>query len=117
MGSFLAPSILLLFTALGFIVNGLPLFNNISIRGRLKLCTDSWKKVTSNSWVCKVVSEVYKIPFQYVSKQCKTPINPPSSGPAHAVLVEEAKALHLKEAIAPVEPIEGQYISSYFAVP
>ena len=117
MGSFFAPSIILLFTTQGFIVHRLPFLNKIPIGGRLKLCTDSWKKVSSSSWVLNVVSEGYKIPSKYVPVQCKIPSNPPSTGAAYNVLVEEAKALHLKLAIAPAKPIEGQYISSYFAVP
>ena len=38
------------------------------------------------------------------------------SGPAHEVLVQEAADLLVKESIAPVDPVKGQFVSSYFAV-
>ena len=38
------------------------------------------------------------------------------SGPAHEVLVQEAADLLAKESIVPVDPFEGQFVSSYFAV-
>ena len=38
------------------------------------------------------------------------------SGPAHQVLIDEAKELLTKEAVIPVAPVIGQYVSAYFAV-
>ena len=38
------------------------------------------------------------------------------SDPAHEVLVQEAADLLAKESIAPVDPVKGQFVSSYFAV-
>ena len=43
--------------------------------------------------------------------------NPTVTGPAHDALEIEELALQSKLAISPVEPLEGQYVSSYFAVP
>ena len=36
---------------------------------------------------------------------------------AHSVLVSEALDLKLKAVVSVVEPVNGQYISAYFAVP
>ena len=49
LGSFFSPSILLLITALGLVVNRIPVLNNIPIGGRLRHCIDAWKKVTANN--------------------------------------------------------------------
>ena len=56
------------------------------------------------------------MPFRFVPVQHSVPKNPEVSGPAHDILVQEAADLLLKEAIAPVEPVVGQFVSSYFAV-
>ena len=44
------------------------------------------------------------------------PKNLKVSRPAHEVLVQEAADLLAKESIAPVDPVKGQFVSSYFAV-
>ena len=116
-GSFFSPSILLLITTLGFVVNRIPVLHNIPIGGRLRLCIDAWKRVTSNNWVCNVISDGYKIPFKSIPHQYNPPTNPPTKGPAYDVLVQEAIALQNKVAVVPAAPLEGQYISTYFAVP
>ena len=113
---FTAPALLLL-TTLGFVISSIPLLNKLPLGGRLRLCIQNWKKICSNNWVLDVVSSGYKIPFKYVPVQHFLPRNPEVSGPAHDILVQEAADLLLKEAIAPVNPIAGQFVSSYFAVP
>ena len=62
------------------------------------------------------MSEGYKIPFKFVPFQRFWPRNPEVSGPAHEVLEQEAADLLAKESIAPVAPVRGQFVSSYFAV-
>ena len=73
--------------------------------------------MSNSNWVNNVVSEGYRIPFKYVPQMKFPPSNPVAHGPAYDVLVSEAEALQQKNAIFPVEPCEGHYISSYFAVP
>ena len=63
-----------------------------------------------------VVSCGYKIPFKFIPTQRFWPMNPKISGPAHEVLVQEVADLLAKESIAPVDPVKGQFVSSYFAV-
>ena len=115
--NFFSPSLLLLFTTLGFVVTRIPVLNNLPIGGRLSSCLDAWKKVTNNSWVCNVIENGYKIPFSSKPRQKIPPKNPPVSGPALQVLLDEAEALKSKAAIAAVDAVPGQYISSYFSVP
>ena len=112
---FTAPALLLL-TTLGFVISSIPSLNELPVGGRLRLCIQNWRKVCSNSWVLDVVSSGYKMPFRFVPVQHSRPKNPEVSGPAHDILVQEAADLLLKEAIAPVEPVVGQFVSSYFAV-
>ena len=75
--------------------------------------------VCKNSWVQDVVSSGYKIPFKYIPIQHRLPHNTTLlfSGPAHDILLMEAAELVSKEAVAPVNPVTGQFVSSYFAVP
>ena len=115
--SFFSPSLLLLITALGFVVKRIPFLHKIPIGGRLTLCSDAWKKVCKSTWVNNVICEGYKIPFKHVPLQSRVPSNPAASGAAFDVLVAEAEALNLMDAIAPVASCEGHYISSYFAIP
>ena len=58
----------------------------------------------------------YKILFKFILIQPSSPKNPKVSGPAHEVLVQEAADILAKESIAPVDPVKGQFVSSYFAV-
>ena len=75
------------------------------------------ENVCKNSWVQDVVLSGYKIPFKYIPIQHRLPHNPVVSGPAHDILLTEAAELVSKEAVAPVNPVTGQFVSSYFAVP
>ena len=63
------------------------------------------------------MSSGYKLPFRYTPVQHFVPKNPQVSGAAHDILVTEASDLLVKEAIASVDPVSGQFLSSYFAVP
>ena len=114
--SFFSASAIMLLTSLGFIVDSIPALDNLPLGGRLRHCTKYWQKVCSNSWVCDVISKGYKIPFRYVPSQRFCPQNPKASGPAFEVLKQEASDLLFKESIASVASVEGQYVSSYFAV-
>ena len=64
-----------------------------------------------------VVEFGYKIPLKSLPFQRKLPKNPPAVGKAHDILVQEANDLLNKHAVSVVEPVDDQYISSYFAVP
>ena len=63
-----------------------------------------------------IVSEGYKKPFRLIPVQRSYPKNPKVSGQAFEVLKQEAADLLAKESIASVTPVEGQFVSSYFAV-
>ena len=112
---FTAPAILLL-TSLGFVVSCIPALDKLPLGGRIRHCIRNWGKVCGNNWVLNVVSEGYKIPFKYIPSQRSLPRNPGVSGPAFEVLRQEADDLLAKESIAPVTPVKGQFVSSYFAV-
>ena len=116
-GNFFSPPMLLLLTALGILIDKIPLVSKLPIGGRLRHCLNNWKKVTNNNWVCNVVENGYKIPFKYVPLQRSAPTNPPAFDLAFTVLCDEAEALKLKRAVVPVQPVDGQFISTYFAVP
>ena len=103
-------------TSLGFMLSWIPFLNQLPLGGRLSRCIESWEKVTDSRWVRNVVSQGYKIPFKYPPVQKYVPTNPVATGPAHDVLVAEAADLLLKEAVVTVNPVSGQYVSSYFAV-
>ena len=81
----------------------------------MRHCIQTWRKVCNNNWVLNVVSEGYKIPFKFVPFQRFWPRNPKVSGPAFEVLAQEAADLLAKESVAPVAPVKGQFVSSYFA--
>ena len=100
----------------GFVVSSVLALDKLPLGGRLRLCIQNWKRVCSNNWVLNIVSGGYKIPFKFVPFQRFWPRNPKVSGPAHEVLEQEAADLLAKESIAPVEPVKGQFVSSYFAM-
>ena len=77
----------------------------------------AWELVTSSNWVKQVVSVGYKIPFKFIPKQTARPTNPPASGSAYDVLVDEAQGLVDKGAIKEVAPTSTEYVSTCFAVP
>ena len=106
----------MLLTTLGFFVSSVPTLDKLPLGGRLRHCIQDWKKVCSNNWVLNVVSCGYKIPFKFIPIQQFWPKNPKVSGPAHEVLVQEAADILAKESIAPVDPVKGHFVSSYFAV-
>ena len=63
-----------------------------------------------------MVSEGYKIPLRSVPVQKSWPGNPKVKGPAFEVLAQEATDLLAKESVAPVTPVKGQFVSSYFSM-
>ena len=62
------------------------------------------------------MSEGYRIPFKFIPKQKSLPRNPKVTGPTFEVLAQEATDLHVKDSVAPVASVVGQFVSSYFAV-
>ena len=115
--SFFSICAINLITAVGLLVDKLPLLHNKPIGGRLRFCHEAWVTLTDNSWVCNVVRDGYKIPLRYLPFQRFQPVNPSVNKDAEKVLDDEAEALLLKQAISSVSAIPGQYVSSYFAVP
>ena len=115
--NFLTPAAIMLVTSLGIVTAFLPKLESYPLGGRIQYFIDNWKKVTDNQWVLSVVEFGYKIPLKFLPCQKRVPKNPPATGSAHAVLVNEAIDLKKKHAVSVVNPVQGQYISSYFAVP
>ena len=114
---FFTSAALMMVTAVGLVVDRIPLLYGLPLGGRLSHCVEGWRKICENSWVCNVVEFGYKIPFKFKPSQKKIPSNPKVSASAHKVLVDEAKDLKGKKAVDVVSHCEGEYISSYFAVP
>ena len=74
-------------TAIGLVVDHIPLLNSLPLGGRLSHCIEGWCKITNNSWVCNVVEFGYKIPLKFKPKQWKVPANPQVTASAFDVLV------------------------------
>ena len=89
------------------------------IGGRLHHALDSYRKVTSDDRVLQILKKGYKIPFKFrapIQKRSqRTPL--PATSAARTVLDDEVKGLISKNAVKVVQPVHGQYVSSYFAVP
>ena len=115
--NFSTPAAIMLVTSLGIVTSFLPKLESYPLGGRIQYFIDNWRKVTDNQWVLSVVEFGYKIPLKFLPCQKRVPKNPPATGSAHAVLVNEAIDLKKKHAVSVVNPVQGQYISSYFAVP
>ena len=115
--NYISPSILLLLTSLGLVVDIIPKLDSMPLGGRLRHCYDNWTKVCGSNWVLSVIRRGYRIPLIQLPNQRKIPKNPTAFGSAHDVLVKEASDLKSKCAIKVVTPSRGHFISSYFAVP
>ena len=89
------------------------------IGGRLHHALDSYRKVTSDDRVLRILKKGYKIPFKFRAplqkRSQRTPL--PATSAARTVLDDEVKGLISKNAVKVVQPVHGQYVSSYFAVP
>ena len=107
----------MLVTCIGLSIAKIPLLNLLKIGGRLGHCVSAWKNITNNKWIRNVVRFGYKIPLKRTPKQFKIPINPKVKPEAYQVLVDEAEGLLEKGAVMVAEMEEGQFFSSYFAVP
>ena len=116
-GKFFSAYAIMLITAIGLSVSSILPLHSLVSGGRLIHCVAAWKTITENTWVRNVVRFGYRIPLRCKPVQHKIPSNPSSTGDAHQVLVEEALGLLKKGAVREVKDVEGQYISSYFAVP
>ena len=103
--------------SVGLSTDNIPSLDAMPVGGRLTHCIDNWRLVCSRKWVLDIVSKGYKIPLKNVPVQYSIPPNPAVTGQAHEILIAEAIDLKAKQAIAVVDHVEGEYISSYFAVP
>ena len=101
----------------GLCLDNIPALDVMPIGGRLSQCVSNWKIVCSNTWVLDVISNGYCIPLETIPSQDSIPSNPVAIGEAHEILVKEALTLKEKSAISVVEHCDGEYISTYFAVP
>ena len=86
--------------------------------GRLAHNADSYEKIGANRWSLGVIRKGYKPAWiKRAPVQRVAPRNPAVSPTAAQVLDKEVQGLLDKGAIHEVEPVPGQYVSSYFAVP
>ena len=115
--NFLTPAAIMLVSSLGIVTSFLPTLESFPLGGRISHFITNWRKITDNQWVLSVVEKGYKIPLKSVPSQFQIPKNPTAKGSAHDVLVNEANDLLNKHAVSVVAPVDGQYISAYFAVP
>ena len=114
---FFSAQAIMLVTSIGLVVSKIPALSQLEIGGRLRHCVSAWKSVTESKWIRNVVRIGYKIPLISKPFQSKIPTNPKVKPEAHQVLLDEAKGLLEKGAIMVSEMEEGQFVSSYFAVP
>ena len=89
------------------------------IGGRLSHAIDCYRNIKSDARIIQILKSGYQIPFKFRSpvqvRSQKTP--PPATIAARTVLDEEVQGLISKNAVKVVQPVHGQYVSSYFAVP
>ena len=89
------------------------------IGGRLSHAIDSYRNIQSDDRVMQIIKSGYEIPFRSRTpvqvRSLRTPA--PATSTARDVLDEEVKGLIAKNAVKVVQPVRGQYVSPYFAVP
>ena len=89
------------------------------IGGRLSHAIDSYRNIQSDDRVMQIIKSGYEIPFRSKTpvqvRSLRTPA--PATPTARDVLDEEVKGLIAKNAVKVVQPVRGQYVSPYFAVP
>ena len=89
------------------------------IGGRLSHAIDYYRNIESDARIIQILKTGYEIPFKSRTpvqvRSQKTP--QPATIAARDVLDEEVKGLISKNAVKVVQPVHGQYVSSYFAVP
>ena len=89
------------------------------IGGRLSHAIDSYRNIKSDARIIQILKSGYQIPFKFRTpvqvRSQKTP--QPATIAARTVLDEEVQGLISKNAVKVVQPVHGQYVSSYFAVP
>ena len=115
---FFAKSTELLVSDSGLDISKILPLDAMPLGGRISKCVENWEKIVDNEWVLSVVREGYKIPLKSKPFQKSVPKNPkPKGQAAFDVLVKEAIDLKRKSAVTVVEHCQGEYVSSYFAVP
>ena len=117
LSNLITPAVLMLFTTLGFVLDHIPTLSSIPLGGRISQFVNNWRLINCSDWVLNVVEFGYSIPLRKIPKQKRLPKNPKATGAAYDVLVDEALQLKAKGAVKAVTSCEGEYISSYFAVP
>ena len=89
------------------------------IGGRLRHAIDSYRNIKSDTRIIQILKTGYQIPFKFRTpvqvRSQKTP--QPAMSAARTVLDDEVQGLISKNAVKVVQPVHGQYVSSYFAVP
>ena len=89
------------------------------IGGRLRHAIDSYRNIKSDARIIRILKTGYQILFKFRTpvqvRSQKTP--QPATSAARTVLDEEVQGLISKNAVKVVQPVHGQYVSSYFAVP
>ena len=102
------------------LVSDIPSILQFDLGERLAHCAEAWAVIGASTWVKKVISQGYRIPFKRSDPvQTRVPSNPTVDklSTAWTVLKDEAIDLLKKAAVTVVGFVSGQYILSYFAVP
>ena len=86
--------------------------------GRIAYSEDSYRTIGTSEKHIDIIRKGYKPTWdKYAPRQRIAPSNPTISTKASNVLDTEVTGLLKKGAICEVGPVQGQYVSSYFAVP
>ena len=91
---------------------------SMKLRGRIAHCEDSYRKIGAHEKHIDIIRNGYKPTWvRHAPRQRVIRGNPTVSSKAAEVLDKEVIGLLEKGAIQEVGPVQGQYVSSYFAVP
>lgn len=88
----------------------------VSGTGRLRFCSDVWKKFTSDPWILQTISG-YKIDFDSFPVQEIIPREIIFSDSERKIVNQEIQILLFKGAIVPSKYEHGQFVSNIFIVP
>ena len=91
----------------------------LPIGGRLQHAIDSYRIIKSDTRIIQILKTEYQILFKFRTpvqvRSQKTP--PPATRAARTVIDDEVEGLISKNAVKVVQPVHGQYVSSYFTLP
>ena len=91
---------------------------SLKLGGRLAYSEGSWRKIAASEGHIDIIRKGYKHTCdKHTPRQRVAPRNPTISTKASNILNTEVTGLLEKGAIREVGPVQGQYVSSYYAAP